>query len=88
MIFPLLSLPDVVLRQLIFDDYLEPESTLFVGVTCHALNKMVSKQISSRGFEYWQSLLDGVDTYTKDLVQVEIYLIWDKVDCLKRRRRT
>ena len=83
MTFPLLYLPEVVLRQLISGGYLDPESTLFVGVTCSALNKIVSKQISSRGSEYWQSLLDGVGTFTKDLVQVEIYLIWEKVDRFK-----
>ena len=42
-----------------------------MGVTCYALNKMVSKQISSRGSKYWQSLLDGIDTFTKELVQVK-----------------
>ena len=71
MSFPLLSLPDVVLRQLISGGYLDPESTLFISLTCQALNKMVSKQIVSRGSEYWQSLLDGVDTFSKDLVQVK-----------------
>ena len=73
MTFPLLSLPDVVLRQLLSGGYLDPESTIFIGVTCQHLNKIVSKQIESRGSEHWQSLLDGIDTFTKDLVQVNSY---------------
>jgi len=85
--FPLLSLPDVVLRQLISGGYLDPESTFFMGVTCYALNAMVSKQISSRGSKYWQSLLDGVDTFTKDLVQAATILInWGAKADQDRRR--
>ena len=55
--------------------YLDSESTIFLGVACTDLNEMVLKQISSRGVNSWQSLLDGVDTFTKDLVQVKVALI-------------
>jgi len=79
--FPLLSLPDVVMRQLISGGYLDPESTIFMGITCRALNKMVSKQISSRGSKYWPSLLDGVNTFTKELVQAATILI----NCASKR---
>lgn len=71
--FSLLSLPIVVLRQLISGGYLDSESTLFLGATCQTLGNMVAKQISSEA--KWLSLLNVVGNLSKDIVQVKIYLV-------------
>ena len=72
MSFPLLSLPTVVLHQLMTGGYLDSESYLFLGATCQALRNIVASQITSQA--KWHSLLDGVSTLSMDVVQVQCVL--------------
>ena len=62
----LLDFPLVVLDQLIAG--LDPVSKVYLGSTCHYLRNEVARPI--RCTEKWVSLLDEVDTLTKDVVQV------------------
>ena len=68
--FPLLSLPNVVIHHLA--GYLDPESTLFVGATCVSLGKIISKRLLARDAAILSNIIGGLETLTRDLVQVNI----------------
>ena len=66
----MLSLPDVVMRQLI-GKHLDPTSKIFFGATNDHLRSQVTRTI--RSTEEWASLLDEIGTISKDIVQVKMY---------------
>ena len=68
--FPLLSLPNVVIHHLA--GYLDPESTLFLGATCLSLGKIISKRLLARDAAILSNIIAGLETLTKNLVQVDI----------------
>ena len=68
--FPLLSLPNVVIHHLA--GYLDAESTLFLGATCLSLGKVISKRLLARDAAILSNIIAGLETLTKNLVQVDI----------------
>ena len=67
-VFPLLSLPNVVVHHLV--SFLDPETKLFLGATCTFLAKIVAKKVLTKNAALLSTMLEELPTMTKALVQV------------------
>ena len=67
-VFPLLSLPNVVVHHLV--SFLDPETKLFLGATCTFFAKIVAKKALAKNAALLSTMLEELPIMTKSLVQV------------------
>ena len=71
-VFPLLSLPNVVVHHLV--SFLDPETKLFLGATCTFLAKIVAKKALAKNAALLSTMLEELPTMSKAVVQVNFCL--------------
>jgi len=62
-VFPLLSLPNVVVHHLV--SFLDPETKLFLGATCTFLAKIVAKKVLTKNAALLSTMLEELPFMTK-----------------------
>jgi len=82
-VFPLLSLPNVVVHHLV--SFLDPETKLFLGATCTFLAKIVAKKVLTKNAALLSTMLEELPTMTKALVQAATVVISFGPELIQKR---